>query len=350
MGQVDGNTDEPEQNGTDGRRFALLAAAVVAGAALAWGLAPRLFNTFPTDMVRTSVLLDAMRDADTRAPVVVFGNSVAMNAVDGRQLSRLLPGNPVVLNLASTGQTPFESYLYYQELPADTRVVVQIINPEVVASDSELHPTKYNGFYMFGYRPDERTRERMSSILGEEMSELFAKSDFTQRFESRWTVHQVAEFYLRQIVREDIDNDRATYDLRYPASGADRLPDRLFARALQRRYEGQSSVLNINPENEAFLAEMGDRVRDQGRDYVLVAMPMHPGRTEYRNRDFYTELIEYLRAFADEHDIVFIDGMDTLRDEHFSDALHPDETGAELFTAWLGGRLTQLRDNGRIDF
>jgi len=107
------------------RRFLVLTFAVGVGILLAHFCMPTLFRALPTDMSRTAVILDALDESPLHPEVCVLGNSIVMNGVDTRQLSEALPGRPEAWNLSSSGQSLFESFLLYQELPESVMQVVQ---------------------------------------------------------------------------------------------------------------------------------------------------------------------------------------------------------------------------------
>jgi hypothetical protein len=213
-----------------------------------------------------------------------------------------------------------------------------------------LDARKYNAFYMYGYRPDERTVGKMRDILGREMNTLFDASDFSQRFESRWVVRQMADRLMRGVLRDDLELDRATNDLLFPNSGAQRLPDRLFERALEQNFGKTASIFYAKPPKMDFLAEMRQRAIDQGKQIIFVLMPVHPAQHEYRGEQYFVDARQRFAEFSADNNVVVLDAMDVIPGELYVDAVHPGIDGAELFSGWLARELNRLRAEGEVAF
>ena len=109
---------EPHEGNASTSACLVLVLSVAIGAGLALLSAKSIFQAIPTDLSRIGVILNALHAEEQQADLVVLGNSVAMASIDTRVLRATLAGEPKGLNLATTGQSPIESYLYYQELPA----------------------------------------------------------------------------------------------------------------------------------------------------------------------------------------------------------------------------------------
>lgn len=239
------------------------AATIAAGAIAAWSVSPWVFRAFPTDLTRTRVILDTLADSTSAPPIVVFGSSIAMASVDMERLAPPSAEGIVGWNLASTGQTPLESYLYYQELPTDVEIIVQTLSVSTLNHGGVLDAQKYNAFYMYGYRPDTRTRESMSETLGASMAALFAKSAGRHRFESRWVLRQAADWWMRNLLRTDLRIDRAMTDLVFPNSGAKEVPLTAIRAQFERSMRSGPSVFRGHPNKFSFFTRwcVGHRTR-----------------------------------------------------------------------------------------
>ena len=344
--------DEPGNKGLQGSRCLAYAAAVILGVALAWASSPAIFRALPTDMTRIGVMLDALADTQQSPRVLLFGTSVGMASADMGQVSRKLEGQPLAWNLASTGQTPTESYLYYQQLPDSVRLVVQLVNPTTLTNWNVLEEQKFNAFYMYGYRPDERTAGKLSSILGDDMAEILERSDFTQRFDSRWAARQMADHYARGLMRQDLTLEQGTYDLVYPSSYTTRLPDALFERALEDRFGGaqKPAPFYAKPNKLELLAELQARAVAEGFQLVFVLQPQHPAQHEFRAPGYFDEARRVLAEFAAANDAIVLDATDLIPGDLYVDPVHPAADGAVLFSSWLAGELNRLQASGRVDF
>jgi len=343
--------DEPAHNSLTGKASLMFALAVLAGVALAWAISPALFRAMPTDTSRIAVLLDTLNDDASQPAIVLFGTSVGMASVDMARISGQLPGAPLAYNLSATGQTFTESYLYYQELPDSVDVVVQLVNPKNVFQERVMDPQKYNAFYMYGYRPDERTRSAMIEVFPVEMGDLFSRSDLQQRFDSRWASRQVADRFARSLLRRDLTLDRGTYDLFYPSSYSQRLPDQQYQIALEKEFGGVMKTRFWPLDNKlAMLQELANRTREQGAQLVLVIEPSHPFLIEGRGEIFTQTLDARFRQFAETNDVIVLNGREIVPEPMFVDAVHPTPEGAAIFSDWLAGELVRLRSDGEVNF
>ena len=321
----------------------ILVAGVIAGGALAALSAEYIFRAVPTDISLIGIVLDALDDENLQPDIVAFGNSVAMASFDGRILNTALPGNPKVLNLATTGQSTVESYLFYQELPKSVTQIVQFIDPVAVTKMVQINPQKYNAFYMLGYRPDNRTRAMLTEIFEEPMQSLLNKPEITHIFESRWAVKQAADFIGRSFFRQDLQLDRRHNDLEYPATGASRLPDRLLERAIKRRYDTDlKSSFRFTEKKRGLLTEMTNRAKNDGREIVLVLSPAHPAAYIYAKEGYYAKAREALSEFGQENNVTIIDALDIVPGELYSDGVHPMDEGAKLVSNHLASKLAGL--------
>lgn len=325
------------------------ALAVIIGTGMGLLLAPTVFRALPTDMTRTRVLLDTLAAAGDDAPdMVLFGNSVAMASADMSRISSRLTGSPRGWNLASTGQSPQESFLFYQQVPAATGLVIQLIDPSTVTNWNALDEQKYNAFYMFGYRPDERTRAVMVNLLGSSMVTLFAKTDIEQRFASRWAIRQVTDRLARDLLRGDLDIDRATYDLNFPNSAAEPLPEAVVNRQMAARFDERPDEYYAKPAKLEFLGEMAARARAQGQQIVFVLAPVHPEQVRRRGAEFFAGARATFTRFAETYDVPVLDGIDIVPRAEFVDTTHPSEAGGATFSAWLGAELQRLELAGKV--
>lgn len=340
--------EDKRTSGLRGLHCFWFAAAVLAGAAAALALTEPLYRLLPNDMKRISVLLDALGDESEKPEILLFGNSVSMAGADMRQISSALPGQPTAWNFASTGQSPLESYLHFQNIPPETRLVISVFGIETIANEAPLDSQKYNAFYMLGYRPDDRTRAKMAELLGPDTATLFTKSGLQQRFESRWVIRQLLDWLARGSLRDDLQLDRSTYDLFFPSTGAERLPERLFARDLRLRFQPTTGLYRPNPGKVALLGEMAARLRSQGTELVLVLMPQHPAMCESQTPGYCPGAESFYEEFAESNDLPILNAMNVVPEPLYTDGVHPSEAGAKIFSSWLAAELKALIAAGKL--
>ena len=332
---------EDNQNLSGGTIVGLLAAVVV-GAGLALATTETVFRMVQTDISRIGVVLDALQDEDNLPDIAVFGNSITMNSLDGRIVSAELPGNPTVMNFATTGQSLIEAYLLYQDIPAGIDTVVQFVNPVTISAAANFEKQKYNAFYMFGFRPDETTYENLVDIIGEPAQTELDKSGLVQRFESRWVAKQAADRLARSTMRTDLDLQRSFKDLYYPASGADRLPPASFERAIRLLYANEKNLgrkFRRADRQDQLLRLLAKRAQDKGIRFIIVLSPIHPDAYKYRDPDFYSDARAYFAQLSSETGAAIIDAIDTVPGEYFADAGHPMDEGAALVSSFVAEQL-----------
>ncbi len=319
-----------------------MAAAILFGVGLALTLSGWIFEKAPSDLRRTSVLLEALADPSIQPSYVVLGNSVVMSGIDTRLLSERIPGNPLGLNLATTGQNPVDSYLYYQNLPDDLQLVVQFTLPRFAANRDSIEPQKFNAMYMYGYRPDPTTQIRLGDIFGDETLAILQRSELRQRFESRWAIQQTADNFVRSLVRKDLKFETYTFDLYFPNSGAKRIPESQMERALNMRYNVSAHGYPYTAEKSAFFVEAARRVKDSGKDFALVISPLHPSVHQRSGEQWYSEVREFFYGLSRNGNFAVIDAMDAVPEEHFVDALHLSEAGAKVLTEFVAKEIRRL--------
>lgn len=342
--------DATEEKPLSGVRSLWLVAAVLAGAALAWLLSPTIFRALPSDLTRTAVILDALNDPQQQPEIVSLGNSVVMAGVDMARLSDELSTHPRGLNLSSTGQAPLESYLYYQLLPDSVEVLLQFFDVTSVTTLNVLDEQKYNAFHMFGYRPDEVTRTRLTQLFDRRMGDILEKSDLQQRFESRWAIRQLADTIARQVLRPGLELDRSVYDLSHPNPYADKLDAASMAQALERAFLGNGirEPFLVAESKLALLQEMNRRARLRGIRLILVIQPVHPERRQYSADDYYLQVADTFAAFSKLNDVIVLNATDVLTADEFRDEVHPSRAGADTLSSWLAAEINALAEAGRI--
>jgi hypothetical protein len=332
-----------DQNLSNGTLLALIGALVL-GVAAAAAVMPTLFRATPTDISRIGVLLSALRQPNLSPEVAVLGNSVVMSAVDGHQLSAALPGAPVVLNLASTGQSLVESYLLQQEFPDSVDTVVQLVTPSGSEREERpLEPQKYNTFYMYGFRPSRHVVDTLGQIFGPSLADILTASDLSQRFQARWAVRQFVDTQMRMFLRSDLTLADAERDLFHPQ----RYTAPVGARRLQRSIEGAvarlAGSISVRESTWRLIEQMIEDSWSRHRLFVALLPPVHPQVLGAVGGQLVPALHRFQARLSEQKGVVVVDATDALDSEHFVDALHPTNSGAEIVTDLLAQRIAAAR-------
>lgn len=318
--------------GRPARTAAALLIALLLGVGAALAAMPALFRLAPTDLSRLDVLLAAERSGEPAA-ILVLGNSIAMCGVDGRQLTRELPGAPVALNFASTGQTLAESYLLLQDLPKGVETLVLVLPPDALFGPESLSSQKYNAFYMFGFRPDAETRQTLDTLFGRSMRDVLGASGIAQRFRARWALRELVDGAARRLLRKDLALDRATTDLQFPQPYRERLAPEKMRRAVEQQIAISARLRDEpDPAKAKLLGQIAARATAGERRLLVVLPPANPGVRAALGGELPEPFAGALARLREHPRAALLDLRKLLGEEEFIDAVHPTSEGARRIT------------------
>ncbi|MGH7804669.1 MAG: hypothetical protein ACREQJ_10000 [Candidatus Binatia bacterium] len=284
-------------------------------------------------------MLDVL-NRDALAPgIVLFGSSVIASGIDTEQLSSALPAKPLVLNLATAQQSLTESYLFYQELPSSVRVVVQALTARELMNRPQLDSHKFNAFYMYGYRPDARTRDFLQALLGDDVSSTLALSDAQQRFAARWSVHRLLDTGQWRLRTNLPDMDRWATDIFFSGLFQTRLPPADFERTLEWWLSTWTAPdPGIVETIRRLLREMASRQASRNGRLIVFVPPVYPAVTAHVPEAFETELRSVLDD-ARSAGAEVIDASRLLPEESFRDCIHVLHGNAPRLTQQIAERI-----------
>lgn len=273
------------------RRAIALSLCVVAGAAAALVLMPRIVRVSPDDTARLCTILDALH-APRTPPLVVFGDSTGLFGVD----AQLLGG----WNLCSPAQTIGEGFLLQQELPASVNVVVHLVSPSMIDRKDAVDRDHYNAMRLCGYAPRADTREAIARVFRFELD----VRPLSDRLEGRRHVRAAIEGFARDVMR---GNRRGGW-----------LPEQRFADLAGTRFAMNASQVQM-------LRECASHAR---RHYVVVLAPIHP---------------RLQASAACPSGLDCVDLTRLLNEQEFLDPMHANRDGARKLTAAIRDALTARR-------
>ncbi|RMF97199.1 MAG: hypothetical protein D6741_10320 [Planctomycetota bacterium] len=326
------------------RHLWVMGGCTLAGAAIAFSVMPFLAGILPTDLSRSSRILEAERTVAGKPEICFFGNSVVMNGLDAKRLSEALPEHPEIWNLSSTGQQLWESVLLQQDLPDSVQVVVQGVFANTLEEPPNIPPNKYNALVMYGFRPDEQTRRWAESYLDAASRDYFFASPLRHRFDARWMLSGWFNTWVRSALRSDLTVDRAQTDLYYPRAYTRKVSDSALKHQLEKYIAGHPpGEFHPDPQTEALLVELAESYRRRGIRFVLWILPRHP---EYSRRalgdEFKRGLADYLTRLQVDHGITVVNTLDSLPAERFVDGSHPDDIGAAILSQTFAADLKDV--------
>ncbi|PYQ29611.1 MAG: hypothetical protein DMF56_11650 [Acidobacteria bacterium] len=273
------------------RRAIALSLCVIAGAAVALVLMPRIARVSPDDTARLCTILDALH-SDRTPPLVLFGDSVGLFGVDTRQLG----GS----NLCSPAQTIGEGFLLQQELPPNVNVVVHLVTPSMLDRNDAVDPDHYNAMRLCGYTPHVETRAVIARVFRFDLD----PHPLRDRWYGRRHVRAAIEGFARDVLRG------------HRPGGW--LPEQRFADLAGAQFTMSASQVQM-------LRECAARAR---RRYLVVLAPVHP-RLHAR--------------VACPSGIDCVDLTRLLSEREFLDPMHANPDGARKLTAAIRDALAARR-------
>jgi hypothetical protein len=273
------------------RRAIALSLCVIAGAAVALVLMPRIVRVSPDDTARFCTILDVLHSPRT-PPLIVFGDSAGLFGID----ARLLGG----WNLCSPAQTIGEGFLLQQELPASVNVVVHLVSPSMLDRNDAVDPDHYNALRLCGYTPRADARATIARVFRFEL-DVHRLED---RLKGRRHVRAAIEGFARDVLR---GNRRGGW-----------LPEQRFADLAGTSFTMSASQVQM-------LRECASHAR---RHYVVVLAPIHP---------------RLHASIACPSGIDCVDLTRLLNDREFLDPIHANPDGARKLTAAIREALTARR-------
>ncbi|MEQ1936287.1 MAG: hypothetical protein ABL962_20725, partial [Fimbriimonadaceae bacterium] len=308
-----------------------------------FALMPAVFSKVPTDLERTRILLKSVRaiqSGSLKPPdIVILGNSVAMNGVDADLVASQISSKPTVYNFSSTGQSVAESFLYFQELPAQTKNVVLVVPSRNLETDGLPPKDVTNAFYMNGYRAKPSTISALSAVFGKE-SEALGRTEVEQRFASRWVLSQVVDTVARKKLRKDMETSKSIQSLTYPAPYSKKIAVAEFEKLLP-TYDSKRVAGPFNPLDQqvVLITKMADQLKQSGARLWVIFAPLNPRRFEVLGPNYATTTMTYsqLSPFGDA--VKVLDLTSLLSAHDFIDVVHPTRTGAEKISERIGSFL-----------
>lgn len=319
--------------------------ALFAGGLLGFYLLPQLFYIFPNDMARVKNIYRAIHADELSQPeIVVLGNSVVMNGIDGHLLSSRLSGEPVVWNLSSPGQNLLESGLILDQIENQMQAVVLGILPGLLTEPQiNIPKNKLIAYEIYGYELSSETSTMFSSVVDNETDELLHQPWWRTVLQSRWIVRAFIDNGIRTALRSDLTLERAQTDLFFPVAYTKKISADAKKSLIARLHVERSSADgNLSLENWELLEYYWAQLNKRGIKLYILVLPDHPNQRLLSDAGYYENLEEDLANLIEgKENFQILNLHDLLQQDDFIDHVHTYQTGAAKLTEALSNELNR---------
>jgi len=294
-------------------------------------------------MVRVKNIYSALRSEDLPKPeIVIMGNSVVMNGIDGQLMSKNLPQNPTVWNLSSPGQNLLESILILEEIDFPIQSVIIGILPDMLTKPQiNIHKNKLIAYRIYQYRPSDETINIFSSTVDDQTRRLLNQSQWRTVVESRWIVRAYIDNGIMRSILNDLTWERAETDLFYPVAYTKKLSATRHESVIRQLHKQRGSEEGKLPfENQRILEYYWERLNKRGIKLYILILPEHPNQIKLSENGYYNNLEHDLDSLVDgKNNFYLINLYNLLPKDDFVDHVHPYQTGADKLTTSLAKQL-----------
>lgn len=303
---------------------------------IAMAATPIVFRLLPDDFARLSRIYEWIDGRRLNPDVAVFGDSRAMNGINGYLLGVALGENRTVASFTNPGQSFSEGALFYSSLPSDTKVVVHCIGLNTLAGPMGIAEKKVDRLLLDGYRPDSVTARFLSSSTLRE----FGKSRLRVLYESRTCAKTGLHNLLRKFLEPNSLSDSldsSVYPYLYPY---ERAPKEQYDKyLLAQKQSPQVDLQTPDAEFETKIRAVSRYFKARHIGYYVVLMPVSPLLWDHLPQDYE----RCVSNFASRTEVAVFDYTKLLDDDLFCDPAHPNRAGADRITAKLADDI--LRDS-----
>ena len=299
-------------------------------------ITPFFYKYIKTDLYRTHLIIEKLKEPDFNPEMVVFGSSTSMMGINCYQMSKELDLD--VYNFSTIGQSPVESSLYYSMLPSTVKTVIQIVKPPIKRDDEEerlekgLDKSHCNFFSLGGY------------LLSDDIKQINPHSDLSVLEENEFIVNIKARgaFLVPGLTYLLLPRDKvADADLKFCNSYLTQrhaMYDRTIDQAYKRSMKDKKIEIDID-EVETLKGYV-NYLRSHDIKMVFVLMPSNPDTEEFSS--------EQMKMIGDEcnkqiPEAIFLNYLSAIQDTKlFFDSGHLNREGAEVLTGILDKDLSKL--------
>ncbi len=297
-----------------------------------------IYPHMPSDLKRINALMEA---AQKTSPDGVFlGNSIVMSAIDAREVSSRNNGQPLIYNFGTTGQSLYESVILMEHLPESVAFVCLGVHPDILSAKTIPFPeVKYTAYIMYGAAPEAAMKKQLFKIEDENLNKLMSRPYLYYVAHARSIVKTAINTTARNLLRSDLNTDRAQSDLYFPTPYTEPVSEKTLEYQFQ-KFHPPRSHFQISSKVQQTLALINRLAGDSGFKFILLILPEHPRFKEITEARFYDELNVELKEFSKTVGVQIIDLHDfLLREDEFIDHWHISPEAAEKVSAEVADQL-----------
>ena len=288
---------------------------------------PFLTRALPNDYSRHHVIVDALKNKAASPEIIILGDSRTMFGVDAKTISNNLPNKPLAYNLASVGQSYFESCYFISAVPASTRHIIQFIGYTAFREPrTDFNIDKAMSMMMNGYKVDTVTR----GLIGK-VNPYFDKSITAVAFEGRIILKSSLHVLLRSVLDNETFADNYS-DLYFPhIYTTNRHPQYPFYKV-----PCDLDTMSVNPYTVALANRVDHFLQQKNIQYHIVMLPVNPDICVFDKSKAATYIAQLKNAMPG---IDFINLTGALDNTQFYDAEHPNKKGAKIISLMVADSL-----------
>lgn len=282
----------------------------------------------------------------TRPTAVCLGNSVTIEGVDATLVERAAGTDVSVENLAIAGAHAAELRVQAPLVAAARPALVVItLLPEAAAAPQDLDLDKAYAYGIGGFAIDDPC-SRIESLSEKTCSALSAagwRAALRMRTTPIQRINSAVRARLNPAVSTRRENNWTAPFLRHGSISGLRLQRHIS--------EMRDTWLALqNDDNDSGPAEtiaLAKEFTSRGVPVLMVVAPVHPDLLP-GFEPWAESLVESLRGLAATNpDVAVADASTLLGADLFSDALHPNEDGRSVFSAFLGAQIREFFQRSR---
>lgn len=283
-----------------------------------------LFPYVPSDTTRLTLINQWVNDENINPEIVIFGDSRAMNGVNGNILSDFF-NNVNVVSYSSVGQSFSEAALFYPRIKKSTKIIIQCLDINSLSRYPYLSKDKANTLIMSGFKQDTIYK----SFLSQEAYKFINTNKVIAILESRNFLRKGLHTFNRAIIAPNAQSDEI-YSIRFPyLFPYERAPEKQYNKYLRSFKEKESkTILTINETIIEKLKKTQAYFRARGINYYLILMPLSPLAWDFAPKNYSDLLLQ----FENEIGVKIYDFTYLLPDNYFCDPTHLNRAGAKILT------------------